>query len=189
MRAPSGCNLQPWHVWLLTGEARDRFVALALADFDANPAGDQPDYEVHPAVLNDTYQSRYAAAGNMMYNAAGIARDNDGDRLRHRRRNCEFFGAPAGLMFTIDRNMGPGKWADVGMFMQTIMLVARDFGLDTCAQESWAMRSRLIRAFLGVPDSQVVHCGMAIGYADESAPINNFRSERDTLENLVTILR
>ena len=162
---------------------------LALADFDANPNGEPPDYEVHPADLNDIYQSRYAAAGNMMYNAAGISREDGLARLQHRRRNCEFFGAPAGLMFTIDRTMGPGKWADVGMFMQTIMLVAREFGLDTCAQESWAMRSRLIRAFLDVPDSQIIHCGMAIGYADEGAPINNFRSERDPLKTLVTILR
>jgi nitroreductase len=117
----------------------------------------------------------------------GIPREDKAARLNFFSRNWEFFGAPVGLIVTIDRQMQQGQWADVGMFLQSVMLLAREHGLDTCPQEAWAVWHRIIRAFLAVPDNEMVFCGMGIGYADRSHPVNALVSDRAPLAEFVIL--
>jgi nitroreductase len=122
-----------------------------------------------------------------MYATVSIARDNKLARLQQFARNYEFFGAPVALFFSIDRRMGQDQWADVGMFMQNIMLLAREHGLHTCAQEAWAIWRKTVSEFLGLPPEQMLFCGMALGRRDESAPINSLRTERAALEEFAVL--
>jgi len=102
-------------------------------------------------------------------------------------RNWEFFGAPVGMIFTIDRQMQQGQWADLGMFLENIMLLAREEGLHTCPQEAWAVWPTTIREYLSVPPNEMIFCGMALGHADENAPINTLETERAPLDDFATI--
>ena len=122
-----------------------------------------------------------------MYAQLGIARDNKAGRLEHFARNWDFFGAPVGLIFTINRVMQQGQWADLGMFLQNIMLLARVHGLHSCAQEAWAVWHKLIRDYLDIPADEMIFCGMALGFADEEAPVNALVSERAALEEFAII--
>ena len=188
-RAPSGGNLQPWRVYLLADEARNELVRRVQLLAMKHPIGETPDHKFHPDEMQEPYKSRYLRASARVYAAAGIQREDTAARAGHLRRNWEFFGAPIGLIFTIKRNMQPGQWANVGMFMQNIMLLACSRGLGTCAQEAWALWPSVLRDFLEIPNDELVYCGMAIGYADLTAPINQFQSERAPVEEYVTIKR
>ena len=131
--------------------------------------------------LQDENVFKEGEIGEAMYATMNIAREDKMARLQQFVRNWEFFGAPVGLIFTIDRQMQQGQWADLGMFLQSIMLLAREHGLHTCAQEAWAVFHPVIREYLSVPDNEMIFCGMAIGHADDSAPINSLVSERAPL--------
>jgi nitroreductase len=187
-RAPSGANLQPWRVYALLGQARDELVRRVKAKLPLLPRGEPPEYNIHPPDLIEPYKSRYLGAAALMYRAAGISRDDMAARQRHLAKNWEFYGAPVGLIFTIHRSMEPGQWSDLGMYMQSAMLLARGYGLDTCAQEAWALWPSTLRESLSIPDEQMVVCGMALGYADHSAPVNSFASERAPFQEYATIL-
>jgi len=186
-RAPSGGNLQPWKAYVLMGEAREELVRRVAEAGKEQPLGDVPEYHIYPPQLSEPYRTRRFRIGEGMYRALGIPRDNKAARLVAFARNWEFFGAPVGLIFTIDRQMQQGQWADLGMFMQHIMLLARERGLHTCPQEAWAVWHRVIRHYLSVPDNEMIFCGMALGYADESARVNAFASERAPLEEFAII--
>lgn len=185
-RAPTGGNLQPWHVYVAGGQVRDRLVRRVAEQLPLHPLGKQPEYHIYPPKLQEPYRTRRFKLGEDMYAAIGVSREDREGRLRQFARNWEFFGAPVGLFFTLDRDMQQGQWADVGMFMQNVMLLAREAGLDTCAQESWASWHELVREELGIPDEQILFCGMALGYADTAHPINNFTADRETLEVFAT---
>lgn len=185
-RAPTGGNLQPWHVYVAGGEVRDRLVRRVAEQLPLNPMGKRAEYNVYPPNLQDPYRKRRFQLGEDMYAAIGIGREDREGRLRQFARNWEFFGAPVGLFFTLDRDMEQGQWADVGMFMQNVMLLAREQGLDTCAQESWAAWHEIVREELGIPDEQILFSGMAVGYADTDHPINNFTSEREPVEGFAS---
>ena len=185
-RAPSGGNLQPWHVYVLLGEARDELVRRVAEARKQSPMGEPPEYPIYPANLAEPYRSRRFAVGEQMYALLGIARAGKAARLAHFARNWEFFGAPAGLIFAIDRAMGQGQWADLGMFMQNVMLLARERGLHSCAQEAWAMWHRIVRDYLSVPADRMIFCGMALGFADDSAPVNALVTERAPLQDFAT---
>jgi nitroreductase len=175
--APSGGNLQPWRVYALAG--------APLEDFKNRAASDPPqeeEYAVYPPNLWEPFRSRRYQCGEDLYGAIGIGREDRAGRLRALSRNFEFFGAPVGLFFCLDRKLGPPQWSDVGMYMQTLMLLAVEAGLDTCAQEFWARYHQTISRFLGLPDDHQVFCGMALGYRDEAAPINGWRTRRDPFE-------
>src|SRR6516162_1687413 len=137
-RAPSGGNLQPWRVYMLVGAARDELVRRVRAKRAEAPMGDMPEYHIYPPELTEPYRTRRYRVGEMMYATMGIPREDKAARLKFFAGNWEFFGAPVGLIFTIDRQMQQGQWADLGMFMQSIMLLAREHGLHTCPQEAWA---------------------------------------------------
>ena len=184
-RAPSGGNLQPWKVYVLLGEARDELIRRVAERRKTKALGEAPEYSIYPPALTEPYKTRRFRIGEAMYATMGIPREDKVARLNFFSGNWEFFGAPAGLIITIDRQMQQGQWADVGMFLQSIMLLAREHGLDTCPQEAWAVWHRIIREFLDVPENEMVFCGMAIGYADENHPVNSLVSDRAPLEEFV----
>jgi len=175
--APSGGNLQPWRVYALAGED----LAALKAQVAATPM-EEPEYDVYPPNLWDPFRTRRYQCGEDLYGAIGIGRDDRPGRFRQLARNLEFFGAPVGLFFCLDRKLGPPQWADVGMYMQTVMLLAVERGLDTCAQEFWARYPGTVGAFLGLPDDHMLFSGMALGYRDDAHAINSWRTRRDPFE-------
>ena len=187
-RAPSGGNLQPWLVHVLTGRPLAQFLSVIRSKLPAQPMGEGAEYNVYPPNLHEPYRSRRFKCGEDLYATIDIARENKPARLRQFARNYEFFGAPTALFFSIDRRMGADQWADVGMFMQNFMLLAREHGLHTCPQEAWAVWHKTVGEFLGLPAEHMLFCGMALGYGDESAPINSLRTDRAPLEEFATLL-
>lgn len=186
-RAPSGGNLQPWFVHVLAGDALSGLVDIVRDKMRATPTGEGTEYPIYPPDLHEPYRSRRFKVGEDLYAMIDVARDNKLGRLRQFARNYELFGAPVGLFFSIDRRMGTDQWADVGMFMQSIMLLARERELHTCAQEAWANWHRTVGEYLALPPHQMLFCGMALGYRDEQAPINRLRSDRAPLEEFATL--
>jgi nitroreductase len=179
-KAPSGGNLQPWRVHALAGEPLAELKAKAMAKLAAGL--EKPEYDVYPADLWDPFRTRRYVCGEDLYASIEIPREDKPARMRQLGRNVEFFGAPVGLFFSLDRKLGYPQWADVGMYMQTVMLLAVERGLDTIAQEFWARLPKTVGDFLGLPDDHMLFSGMALGYRDETAPINNWRTRRDPFE-------
>ncbi|MCR9213865.1 MAG: nitroreductase [Proteobacteria bacterium] len=185
-RAPSGGNLQPWTVHVLTG---DPLKAL-IDDIDVKlKAGviEEPEYNVYPPDLVDPYRSRRRVLGQALYDLIGVPREDLPGKLKQLSRNFRFFDAPVGLFFVLHRQMEIGQYADVGMFMENIMLLAREHGLDTCPQEAWARWPQTLKEHLSLKDEEMLFCGMAIGYRDEDAVINRLVSEREEFEKFVTL--
>jgi nitroreductase len=174
-RAPSGGNLQPWRVYALAGQPLKDF----KAEVARNPMGETPEYDVYPPSLWDPFRTRRFENGEQLYAAVGVPREDKASRLRWLARNTDFFGAPVGLFFCLDRKLGPPQWADLGMYMQNVMLLAVEAGLDTCAQEFWARYPQTIAKALSLPDDHMVFSGMALGYRDPEHAINGWRSTRD----------
>ncbi len=177
-RAPSGGNVQPWRIYVVNGASMTR-MRRHLAE---QPPFDEPEYEIYPPSLFEPYRTNRFRVGEAMYATVGIAREDKERRLQQFAHNNDFFDAPSALFCYIDRRMGPPQWSDCGMFLQTFMLLAVERGLGTCAQEYWSIRHRAISEFVGAPPEEMLFCGMAIGYADDSAPINTLVSERMPLD-------
>ena len=183
-RAPSGGNLQPWQIYVVNGPSMERL----NAHLGAQTGREQPAYPIYPASLGEPYRSRRFKVGEDMYELLGIPREDKAARFAHLARNFTFFGAPAGFFCYVDKSMGPPQWSDLGMFLQTFMLLAQEAGLATCAQEAWATRPNAVTSFVGAPDEQMLFCGMAIGYANPDAPVNTLKSDRDALATWATFL-
>jgi nitroreductase len=186
-RAPSGTNIQPWKVWVLTGETKHRVSERFLATFDdpEEVSTHSEPYQYYPKKWVEPYIDRRRKVGLGLYSLLGIQK---GDALRmheQHARNYKFFDAPVGLIFTVDTIMEQGSWLDYGMFLQNIMLAAKARGLDTCPQAALIQFHRVIREELDLPDSESVICGMSLGYADPDAPENALRTERASLEEWV----
>jgi nitroreductase len=181
-QSPSGGNIQPWFVHVLTGEKLQAFKTTVQSKLQESPVGDGMEYNIYPESLKEPYRTRRYECGETLYKTIGIGRDNKFGRLIQVAQNFEFFGAPAGLFFTIDRNMGRPQWAHMGMFMQTLMLLAHEEGLATCPQEAWTMMHKTVGNFLGLPKEQMLYAGMALGYEDTSHPINSFRTTRSSID-------
>ena len=186
-RCPSGSNIQPWFVYALMGEELNDFKNKVRQSLAVHPRGEPAEYEIYPKGLGDPYRSRRFKCGEDMYENIGIDRENKFGRLMQFARNFEFFGAPVGFLFCIDKEMGPPQWAHLGMYIQTIMLLAHEKGLATCAQEAWAAMPRTSRTFLNIPDNQILYCGMSLGYADTDAPINTMKTERAAVSEYVSL--
>ena len=186
-RAPSGGNLQPWKAYVLVGDARDELVRRVAEARKGHPMGEPPEYNIYPPNLTEPYRTRRFRVGEQMYATMGIPREDKAARLKAFARNWDFFGAPVGMIFTIDRQMREGQWSDLGMFLMSIMLLAREQGLHTCPQEAWAVWHRVIRDYLKVPENEMIFCGMGMGYTDDSAVVNSLVTERAPLEEYVTI--
>jgi nitroreductase len=176
--APSGGNVQPWRVYVVNGETMAKFREFLPTQAPI----DTPEYDIYPANLWEPYRTNRFTIGEQMYATLGIARDDRDGRIRQFAHNGDFFGAPAALFCFIDRKMGPPQWSDLGMFLQTFMLLAIERGLATCAQEYWSVRHAAVRTFVGAPEEEMLFCGISIGHADPDAPVNTLRSERMPLE-------
>lgn len=183
-RAPSGGNVQPWRIYVVNGETTQRFLSHVQARTDR----EKPSYEVYPASLKEPYRSSRFKCGEDMYALLGIPRDNKPARFEHLARNYQLFGAPAAIFCFVDRIMGPPQWSDLGMFLQSFMLLAKELGLDTCAQEAWASKPDSVTSFVNAPEELMLFCGMAIGHANPDAPVNSLITDREPIENWATFL-
>jgi nitroreductase len=177
-RAPSGTNMQPWHVHVLTGASRAALCAAVCAAFDHEAAEHKYEYDYYPDKFFEPYLGRRRKVGFDLYKLVGIAKGDTAAMHAQHRRNFEFFDAPVGMIFSIDRRMGKGSWFDYGMFLENIMIAARARGLDTCPQAAWAQFHRVIAAQLALPEERMVVCGLALGYADATAAANQLVTER-----------
>ena len=183
-RAPSGTNTQPWKAYVLQGASKESLcdkVCLAHDALQGNSAlasEYKEEYDYYPEKWVSPYIDRRRENGWGLYGLLGITKgDKDKMHAQHQ-RNYRFFDAPVGLMFTLDRVMGRGSLLDYGMFMQNFMIAARGHGLHTCPQAAWNGFSKIILPHIGAGDSEMLVCGMALGYADESALVNTFRTPR-----------
>lgn len=186
-RAPSGTNTQPWKVYVLQGQSRDDLVAKVCAAHDevrAHPekaADYREPYDYYPEKWVSPFIDRRRENGWSLYGLLGITKgDKDKMHAQHQ-RNYRFFDAPIGLMFTLDKVMGRGSLVDYGMFLQTLMLAARGMGLHTCPQAAWNGFGSIILPYIGAGDNEMLVCGMALGYADDSQIVNTFRTPRETV--------
>ena len=186
-RAPSGTNTQPWKVYVLQGRSRDSLVDKVCAAHDevrAHPekaAEYREPYDYYPEKWVSPFIDRRRENGWSLYGLLGITKgDKDKMHAQHQ-RNYRFFDAPVGLMFTLDKVMGRGSLVDYGMFLQTLMLAARGMGLHTCPQAAWNGFGSIILPHIGAGDNEMLVCGMALGYADESQIVNTFRTPRETV--------
>lgn len=185
-RAPSGGNLQPWHIDLVTGRSLADLKAIMAAKIGKG-AAEPPAYDIYPPALVAPYRDRRFAVGEAMYGHVGIPREDKTARRHWFARNFQFFGAPAALFCTVDRRMGPPQWSDLGMYLQNVMLLAVEAGLATCPQECWAMYPETIERFLGTPPDHMLFCGMAIGHEDRAEPANQLRADRAPEDEWLTV--
>lgn len=186
--APSGSNIQPWRVHVLTGATLKRVGTAIQNAFLNEEPGHQRDYDYYTDPVFEPYLARRRACGWGLYGTLGIGKGDHEKSKAYRASNYTFFGAPAGLVFTIDRKLEKGSWLDYGMFLQTLMLAARARGLHSCAEASIASYPDVVRRELGLGHEWVVICGMAMGYADAEAVVNTFQPERIALEDYATFL-
>jgi len=187
-RAPSAGNMQPWRIYAIAGERVDQLKALLAPRMNELPKGEGGDYRIFPDPLTEPYRTRRFKVGELLYASIGVPRADKPARYRQYARNFQFFGAPVGLFFALERSFGVAQWADLGGLLQTVALIARAYGLHTCPQQAWVSWHRTVRSFLNLPSDLMIYSGMALGYADESAPINFWRSPREPLESYATFM-
>jgi nitroreductase len=182
-RAPSAGNMQPWRIYALAGKRVEELKALLKPRMaTALPRGEGTDYTIYPAPLSEPYKTRRSQVGELLYQAIDIPREDRPGRYRQYARNYEFFGAPVALFFAREKVHGPAQWADIGGYLQTVALLARGHGLHTCPQQAWVSFNLTVRSFLDLPPNLMIYSGMALGFADEKAPMNAWRSPREALD-------
>ncbi|MBY6014503.1 nitroreductase [Qipengyuania gaetbuli] len=184
-RAPSGGNVQPWNAVILTGAPMQALFDRVALEFPKGRAEMQPEYDIYPKGLDGAYEERRFGVGEDMYASLGISREDKAKRLMWFANNFRAFGAPVLMLVHTPKYMGPPQWSDIGMWLQTIMLLLREEGLDSCAQEAWAAYSPQVREVVDIPDDHTFFCGMAIGYRDADAPVNLFDVKRASLDESV----
>jgi len=183
-RAASGGNLQPWKIFVINNSSMKDFL-----DFqEAWTEPEVPAYDIYPSKLKEPYRTSRFELGEQMYELLGIGREDKDARIAQVMENFRFFGAPCAFFCFVDRQMGPPQWSDLGMFLQTFMLLAKEAGLDTCAQEAWSMKHDSVSKFVKADDTDILFCGMAIGYRDDTALVNSLESERRPLKEWAKFL-
>jgi nitroreductase len=188
-RAASGGNLQPWHIYVVSGDALRSFNAQMAQRLAESAEGDLPvEYHVYPQPLKAPYRDYRFKNAEDYYGLVGIPREDKAARARFFANNYSFFGAPLALFCFVDREMGSPQWSDLGMFLATLMLLLRESGLDSCAQECWSRYHRTVRRFLNSPDEWMLFCGMAIGYQDHGAIVNRLVTDRAPLEQFARFI-
>ena len=187
-KSPSGGNVQPWHVYVVSGPRLKAFSAEIMEKQKEKRFGEGTEYDIYPPDMPESYKERVSQCGEDLYGTLGISRDDKERRRAQFARNFLFFGAPVALFFAIDRKMGKPQWADLGMFMQNIMLLAREHGLHTCPQEFWAMWYQSVSALINLPPELMLFCGMSVGYMDEDHPVNTLRTARAPLGDFATFI-
>ena len=183
-RAPSGTNIQPWHVYVLQGEKKQALSAELLRLHEAGTPGVR-EYNYYPEAWREPYLARRRACGFGLYKTLGIGRDDKAAMKEQHGHNWTFFGAPVGLMFSLEADMEKGSWLDLGMFVQSVMIAARAEGLATCPQAAFAYQPTTVKRIAGIPDHHMLVCGMALGFEDTSHPVNSFVTAREPLDAFV----
>ena len=186
-RAATGGNIQPWHIDIVTGEKMAELKEIMRGKIERRET-ETPGYDIYPREMTDATKARTFQIGEIMYGHLGIPREDKRARAQWFARNFQFFGAPAAFFVTVDRRMGPPQWADLGMYLQNLMLLAVEKGLATCPQECWAVYPKTVEAFLGTPAERMLFCGVAIGYEDVEEAANRTRSPRAPEEEWLTVL-
>lgn len=186
--SPSGGNLQPWKVHIVMGEGRARFLNAIEDSFKTAALGETPQIAIYPPKLGEPYRTRRFEVGEAMYEKLGIPREDKPARLVWLKNNFSLFGAPVGLFFSIDKQFDRGQWAHLGMFLQTIALVAQEQGLGTCMQECWATRVETISKFFNLSDDEQFYCGMALGVPDLNHAVNHVRSSRAEIDEFTSFV-
>ncbi|MBB3602670.1 nitroreductase [Mycolicibacterium sp. BK556] len=184
--APSGSNLQPWRIYVLTGTPLARLKKMAVERVATGDPWDEREFEMYPSTLKSPYGERRSAFGRERYSSLGVARDDWEARQRAAIGNWECFGAPAALFCYIDRDLGRPQWADLGMYLQTVMLLLRAEGLHSCPQMAWSQVRATVADAVSPPDDLILFCGMSIGYEDSSVP--HIRTGRAPLGETVTFI-
>ncbi|MBI3374929.1 MAG: nitroreductase [Betaproteobacteria bacterium] len=182
-RAPSGGNLQPWHIDVVAGEELERIKRIMRERLTlTRESAELTDYDIYPKQLVSPYRDRRFKVGEDMYARLGIPRGDRAARLRWLANNYQFFGAPLALFCSVDRSMGPPQWSDLGMYLQSVMLLLREEGLDSCPQECWSLYPRTVAEFIGMPGERMLFCGMSIGYRNPDSAVNQLVADRAPLE-------
>ncbi|GAA2064369.1 nitroreductase [Williamsia deligens] len=190
-RAASNSNSQPWHVYVLTGDAKRQVTAALWDALDFGRTGTDPRYPYQPprGEWEEPFRSRRSAFGAALYqDTLGVDRGDTEGRDAHHRRNYDFFGAPVGLILTVSAHMRSGALVDAGLFLQSLMLLAREAGLDTCAQASFIDYDAVLREHLPISDDEIVVCGVSLGHADPDAAVNEHRTGREALKSFATFV-
>ncbi|WP_353216756.1 nitroreductase [Sandarakinorhabdus sp.] len=170
--APSGGNLQPWHIDVVGGERLDALKQIMMGKLMGGGEMETAEYDIYPNVLPEPYKGYRFAVGEELYARLGIPREDKAGRRMWFARNFQFFGAPVALFCSVARTMGPPQWSDLGMYLQTLMLLLKEEGLDSCPQECWAIYPRTIGEFVGIPPERMLFTGMAIGFIDPDDKAN-----------------
>jgi nitroreductase len=178
-RAPSGTNCQPWNVVACTGAVKDALVAELVAAHDSGRPAGAEEYAYYPRHWRDPYLARRRKLGWDYYGLMGITRDDKAGMHIQHGKNYAFFGAPVGLFFTLDRDLEMGSWLDSGMFIQGVMVAARAYNLHTCPQAAFTPYHGIVRRHLGIPDGEILLCGMALGAIDDAVRENALGTERE----------
>ena len=183
--APSGGNTQPWNATVITGEPLAKLLADVAAILPEGPTRHKPEYHIYPPELDGAYAERRKGVGEAMYAALDIPRENKMGRLMWFAKNFQAFGAPVLMLIHTPRYMGRPQWSDIGMWLQTVCLLLREEGLDSCPQEAWAIYQEQIRTVVDIPEDHIFFCGMGIGWRDPDAPVNNFPVPRAPLDEAI----
>lgn len=184
-RAPSGGNLQPWQATLLTGAPWQAMKDAVAARIAMGRDGYEPEYDIYPKGLTEPWEARRFGVGEGLYASLGIPREDKAGRLAQFMENYRGFGAPVMLFLHCSRIMGPPQWSDMGMWLQSVMLLLVEAGLASCPQECWAMYGNTVRRTLSLGDDQILFTGLAIGYADEDAAVNQWPVPRAPLDEVI----
>jgi len=179
--APSGGNTQPWEVAVVAGTTKDIINEKMTEAYRAGDKGNA-DYEYYPKRMHDPYLSRQIACGMALYKSLGITRDDRKSRMQHWEKNYRGFDAPVQIFLFVDESLAQGSWVDCGMFIQNIMLAAREYELGTCPQAAVADYPEIVREVLGVPGKKKLICGIALGYPKPDESVNNYRTERISVD-------
>jgi nitroreductase len=185
-RAASNGNLQPWKLYITMDKARERLSAAILKAMDEGDLGPGGEYDVYPKEFTPVYDARRKLVGKQLYTLLAVPRGDAGGMQKQFRRNYLFFDAPVGMILCVERRMGSGQWIDCGIFLDQLMLLAREKSLHTCPQAAFSRFPHVLRRELKIPDDQIVICGLAIGYADPDAVPNNLITERAPLQDFAT---
>ena len=190
LRSPSGGNTQPWHLYVVTGEAKTSLTNKVMkAMSDGSLAGEKPDFAIYPTKNStppapSSFLDRRRKLGYEMYNLMGIDRKDKVGRAKAMSRNFEFFGAPIGIIVTVERSCDSNGWGHVGCLLQSICLLAQERNLGTCLQEAWGNLGQIVYNELNIPSNEVVWCGVVLGYPDKTKPVNTLVSEREDLHTV-----
>ena len=184
-RSPSGGNTQPWNAVMVTGDVLDKLVGHVADTIPQGLAAYSAEYPIYPAEIEGRYADQRFAVGEAMYAALEIPREDKDSRQDVFRNNFRAFGAPVLMLVHTPRYMGLPQWSDIGMWLQTVLLLLREEGLDSCAQEAWAIYQKQIREVVAIPDDHIFFCGVAIGWGDRAAPVNTFPVPRVNIDEAV----